>query len=193
MNIVDDFSRFLETRLEEFLHNNPHLELQALEEQLTEQEQDTLKLIAQLQLQEKRLQDQILSIARDIQTWHSRIQKASAAGRIDLANAATEREASLLRQGNQLWGQMEGAKKRIVQGSELLRQIQQRRQEVRKKAAEVNKASVGKSQTDSSYWDTTGWNQGSNYTSYSKSADPLEQQFQSLEMDDEIERMKRNL
>ena len=47
MSLFDDFSRFLETRLEEFLRNNPHLELQALLEQLREQEQDALKLIAE--------------------------------------------------------------------------------------------------------------------------------------------------
>jgi uncharacterized protein (TIGR04376 family) len=104
MGLFDDFSRFLESRLDEFLQNNPHLELQAIEEQLLEQEQDTIKLIAQLQLQEKNLQDEILSIAQEIQTWHSRISTARASGREDLANAAQEREAALLRQGNQRWG-----------------------------------------------------------------------------------------
>ncbi|MGK7915065.1 MAG: TIGR04376 family protein, partial [Prochloraceae cyanobacterium] len=51
MGLFEDFSHFLETRLDEFLRNNPHLELQAILEQLQEQEQDTLKLISQLQLQ----------------------------------------------------------------------------------------------------------------------------------------------
>jgi len=37
VGLFDDFSRFLESRLEEFLRNNPHLEL-ALLEQLREQE-----------------------------------------------------------------------------------------------------------------------------------------------------------
>ncbi|MEY3222150.1 MAG: hypothetical protein RLZZ203_1006, partial [Cyanobacteriota bacterium] len=48
MSLFDDLSRFLESRLEEFLRNNPHLELQALLEQLREQEEDTLKLVADL-------------------------------------------------------------------------------------------------------------------------------------------------
>ncbi|MGK7877127.1 MAG: TIGR04376 family protein [Xenococcaceae cyanobacterium] len=191
MGLFDDFSRFLETRLEEFLDNNPHLELQALEEQLREQEQDTLRLIAEEQLQEKRKQDEILSIAQDIQTWHTRVNKAKAAGRLDLAKAAQEREASLLRQGNQLWGQMEGSKKRLVQAKELLRQIQQRRKEVKAKAVEVKKTQAS-SQTASN-WDTTGWNQGWSYSTYSRQADPLEEQFQRWEMDDELEQMKRNL
>ena len=56
MGLFDDFSQFLENRLEEFLQNNPHLELQALEEQLHQQEEDTLRLIIQLQRQEKKLE-----------------------------------------------------------------------------------------------------------------------------------------
>ncbi|MFW6316406.1 MAG: TIGR04376 family protein, partial [Cyanobacteriota bacterium] len=38
MSLLDDLTKFLETRLDEFLKNNPHLELQALEEQLREEE-----------------------------------------------------------------------------------------------------------------------------------------------------------
>lgn len=190
MSIFDDFNKFLEDRLDEFLRNNPHLEIQALEEQLTEQEQDTLRLIAELQLQEKRLQDEILSVAQDIQTWHARVNKAKALNRLDLANAAQEREAALLRKGNQLWGQMEGAKKRIIQAKDLLRQIQQRIKEVKAKAAEMKNVKA-KSQATSN-WDTSGWNQGANYRSYTGVVDPLDQQFRDLEVNDELENMKRN-
>jgi uncharacterized protein (TIGR04376 family) len=92
VGLFDDLSRFLENRLEEFLRNNPHLELEALLEQLREQEGDTLKLIADLQVQEKRSQDDILSTAQEIQKWHIRVQKAQASGRQDLVAAAQERE-----------------------------------------------------------------------------------------------------
>ncbi|MEQ8960351.1 MAG: TIGR04376 family protein, partial [Coleofasciculus sp. C2-GNP5-27] len=85
MGLFEDLNRFLENRLDEFLRNNPHLELQALEEQLREQEEDTLKLIADLQLQQKRLQDDILGVAQDIQRWHERVNKAQSKGRPDLA------------------------------------------------------------------------------------------------------------
>ena len=191
MSLFDDFSRFLETRLDEFLKNNPHLELQALLDKLESQEKDTLRLIASLQLQEKNLQDQILSLAQDIQTWHSRIKKAQAAGRLDLAQAAQEREASLLRQGNQLWGQMEGVKQNIVQSKELLVQIQQRRKEVKAKAAEA-KSAQAKTATKANS-DTTGWNQGASYNNYDRFNDPLEEVFQNWEIKDELEQMKRNL
>lgn len=192
MGIFDDFSRFLETRLEEFLRNNPHLELQALVEQLKEQEQDTRSLIRELESQKKRLEDEILALAQDIQTWHARIEKAKKAQRLDLAQAAQEREAALLRQGNQVWGQMEGAKKRLIQSQELLQQIQQRQKEVQIKAEQMKteKAKTAQTTTNS---DTVGWNQGANYKTYSRAADPLEATFHDWELEDELKEMKRNL
>ena len=145
MGLFDDINQFLEARLDEFLRNNPHLEIQAIEEQLIEQERDTTKLIAKLQLEEKSLQSQILETAEDIQTWHKRIGKAEAAKRQDLADAAREREAELLRQGNQVWGQMEGVKQRIVQGQKLLAQVKQKRQEVKTQAAQTKASTAKKS------------------------------------------------
>ncbi len=187
MSLFDDVSEFLETRLEEFIRNNPHLELQALLEQLREQEQDTSRLITELESEKKRLETEILSLAKDIQTWHRRIDKAKSAGRLDLAQGAQEREAALLRQGNQLWGQMEGVKKRIIKSQELLPQIQQRRQEVQVKAEQVKTA-----QTNSSS-DTKGWNEGLNYRTQRRGRDPLERQFERWELEEELERLKKNL
>ncbi|MEH1792489.1 TIGR04376 family protein [Nostoc sp.] len=189
MGLFDDLSRFLENRLEEFLRNNPHLELEALLEQLREQEEDTLKLIADLQLQEKRSQEEILSTAQEIQRWHIRVQKAKNAGREDLATAAGEREAALLREGNQRWGHMQGLKERINQSQELLHKIQQRRQEVQAKAA-VAQTAREQAQTQQRF-ETSGW---SNKTSnYSSGFDDLEDKFRSWETQDELEQMKRNL
>ncbi|MBD1938441.1 TIGR04376 family protein [Microcoleus sp. FACHB-68] len=193
MGLFEDLSRFLETRLEEFLRNNPHLELQALEEQLREQEEDTLRLIVDLQRKEKGLQDQILSTAQDIQRWHSRIEKAKASNRQDLAQAAQEREATLLRQGNQFWGQMQGVKERIQKSKELYKQIQQRRQEVRAKATEAAAAATRtNTQKAEQSWQTAGWNQSQTRT-MSGGADSLEEAFRRWETDDEIDRMKRNM
>ena len=189
MSLFDDLSRFLESRLEEFLRNNPHLELEALLEQLREQEEDTLKLIAELQLQEKRSQDEILSTAQEIQKWHIRIQKAQAAGRQDLATPAQEREAALLREGNQMWGQMQGLKERISQSQELLRKIQQRRQEVQTKAAELQIART-KAQTQKLETETHGWNTPTNSNS---NFDDLENTFRRWETQDELDKLKRNM
>lgn len=189
MGLFDDINRFLESRLEEFLKNNPHLELQALDEQLGEQEAGSRRLILDLQQQEKQVQDEILNIAQDIQRWHERIAKAKAANRQDLVQAAQEREAALLRQGNQLWGKMQGLKERITKTQDLQRQIQQRRQEVKTKAAEVAKTRTAAPKTETKT-QTSGWNQARSYVG---GADDLEAKFQHWEMEDEINELKRNL
>lgn len=189
MGLFDDFSRFLESRLEEFMRNNPHLELQAIEEQLREQEEGTLRLVADSQLQEKKLEEEILSTAQEIQRWRIRIDKAKAANRLDLVKPAEEHEASLLRKGNQLWGQMQGVKARIQKAKELQNQIQQRRQEVRAKAAEV--ASARASAKTEQRAQTDGWNK-TNYKPLG-GPDSLEEKFKRWEAQEEIDQMKRNM
>ncbi|MDJ0673785.1 MAG: TIGR04376 family protein [Calothrix sp. MO_167.B42] len=190
MGLFDDLSRFLENRLEEFLRNNPHLELEALLEQLAEQEEDTLKLIADLKVQEVRAQDEILSTAQEIQRWHIRVQKAKNANRPDLAAAAQEREAALLRQGNTLWGHMQGLKERIAQAQELLRKIQVRRQEVQAKATAAQ-AARAQAQAQQQRIETSGWSNAT--SSYASSYDDLEEKFRRWETDAELEQMKRNM
>ncbi|MGI8500225.1 MAG: TIGR04376 family protein [Hassallia sp.] len=188
MGLFDDLNRFLENRLEEFLRNNPHLELEALLEQLREQEGDTLKLIADLQVQEKRSQEDILSTAQEIQKWHIRVEKAKSANRQDLVAAAQEREAALLREGNQRWGQMQGLKERITQSKELLRKIQVRRQEVQTKAAEAQ--TVRATAQTQQRFETNGW---SNKATSSSGFDDLEEKFLRWETQDELDAMKRNM
>lgn len=188
MGLFDDLNRFLENRLEEFLRNNPHLELEALTEQLREQEEDALKLIADLQVQEKQAQEDILATATEIQKWHNRVQKAKASGRQDLAAAAEQREAALLREGNQKWGHMQGIKERITQTKELLRKINQRRQEVQTKATQ---AQTARTQAQAQRLETAGW---SNQTTTSAgSFDELEAKFRRWETQDELEQMKRQM
>lgn len=191
MGLFDDINQFLEERLDEFLQDNPHLELQALEEQLREQEQDATKLITRLQSEEKNLQDQILAIANDVQTWHGRIAKAEKANRQDLADAAREREAELLRQGNQVWGQMAGVKQRTTQAQELLLQVKQKRQELKQSAQAQSTNRTNSNNTSTS--DTIGWDRGANPPQYRRSADPLEAEFQKWEVDEELEQIKRNM
>ncbi|MEQ8964101.1 MAG: TIGR04376 family protein, partial [Coleofasciculus sp. C2-GNP5-27] len=103
---------------------------------------------------------------------------------------AQQREATLLHQGNQLWGKMEGVKQRIAQTKELQRQIQTRRNEVHAKAREVE-AARAQAQAQSQ-WQTSAWNQSSNYN-IGAGADPLEAQFQRWETDEELDQMKRNM
>jgi uncharacterized protein (TIGR04376 family) len=190
MGLFDDVSRFLEERLDEFLKDNPHLELQALLEQVIEQEQDTTQLIVSLQSEQQRLETEILALAEDIQKWHVRVNKAQSAGRLDLAQAAQEREATLLRQGNQLWGRMEGTKKQIAEAQDLLKQVQERRKELKVKVEQAKTQTATPSDTS-----TKGWEAGQSYSAYRyrRETDPLEQEFQQWDMDEEIERLKKEI
>lgn len=193
MGLFEDLSRFLESRLDEFLKANPHLELMALEEQLRGQEEDAINLLGDLKHREKQIEDSILSTAQEIQRWHARVGKAKAANRPDLAKPAEEREAALLRQGNHLWGQMQGIKERVEQTRLLQRQIHDKRRELKVKiaTAEANRAASEASATYDN-WQTAGWQQ-SPYQSYSKPVDPLEETFQRWETEKELEDLKRQM
>ena len=189
MGLFDDFSKFLETRLEEFLQNNPDLELQALEEQLQQQENDTLRLIADLQKQQQKIETEIMKTAESIKLWHSRVEKAQAANRQDLAQAAQERESALLRQGNQQWGQMQGYKERMTQAKDLYKQIQERRKEIKIKISQMQAEKKWQANTKAN---TNSWGSNTNYF-YDQSHDDLDAQFRQWETDEELERLKKNM
>ncbi|MEL7353381.1 MAG: TIGR04376 family protein [Cyanobacteria bacterium P01_A01_bin.116] len=186
MSLFDDLSRFLETRLDEFLRANPHLELRALEDQLRGQEEDSIRLLGDLNRRAKQLEAGILETATDIQQWHQRVAKAKSANRQDLVGPAQEREAALLRQGNHLWGQLKGVKDRIEQTKELNQQVKVKRQEVKTKIAQA--AAMPKTSTD---WGTTGWNQSPYSTS--KAYDPLDESFRQWEAEEELNELKRKM
>lgn len=189
MNVFEDVSRFLEKQLEEFLRANPHLELQVLADNLREQEAKTTKLLAELEAEEKRQQDAILATANEIQRWHERIKKAERAGRQDLATAAKEREASLLSQGNQQWGQMEVTKTRLQQTQTLLEKIQVRQQEMKEKIRQTPRKPQANPSTSKMPDPSSGW-----YRKVSLSdPDPLEEQFKNWERDAELEELKRQM
>jgi len=190
MGLLEDISRFLETRLEEFIRNNPQIELQILEDKLHQQEAEITKLIVNSKLEEKKLQDRILEIAEEIRIWHDRTVKAESFDRPDLANPAKEREAALLRQGNQIWAQMEIVKKRAIDSQALQGQIQERRKEVQVKIAAAAKTAKEKQTSTSS----TPLNWDSLYTPpFRDPDDKLEETFRRWEMDEELSRLKRNM
>lgn len=186
MSLFDDLSRFLETRLDEFLRANPHLEMRALADQLRGQEEDALRLLGDLKRREKQLETSILETAQDVQQWHGRIEKAKSAGRQDLVGPAQEREAALLRQGNHLWGQLKSVKERIEQTKELHRKVKAKREEVKTKIAQA--AAAPKATSD---WGTTGWNQSA--YSFNRTVDPLEESFRQWEAEEELDDLKRKM
>ncbi|WP_024545595.1 TIGR04376 family protein [Picosynechococcus sp. NKBG15041c] len=191
MGFFNEVGQFFETRLEEFLKAHPQLELQAIAEQLQEQEREASRLTQELQRQLIQVEQQITQVAQDIQHWHKRVQQAEAGGRTDLARAAQAREAALLRQGNQLWGKMQGTKKRLEQAQALLVQLQQKRQEVKQKMDELQ-ASQKVEDAYSSSWESFTGTTGDRQT-YNSATDPLEAQFQKWEMDEQIRQMKQKM
>jgi uncharacterized protein (TIGR04376 family) len=189
MSLLEDMKRFLESQIDDFLSKNPHLELQVIEEQLAQQETDTFGLIVDLRTQEKQVEQEILNTAQDIKNWYDRVQKATAAGRSDLATAAQNRVNALLPQGNQLWGKMQGLKERKAKATELLQTIKTRRTEVKAKSAA---AQAARTQAETSN-NTNSWGSVNNYTSNTDLTDPLDAQFRQWEADEELESLKRNL
>ncbi len=191
MGLFEDMKRFLESQIDDFLAKNPHLELQVIEEQLAQQATDTYQLIADLQSQETRTEAEILHTAQEIKNWYDRVQKATAAGRADLADAAQARVNALLPQGNQLWGKMQGLKERKAKATELLQTIESRRTEVKAKA-KAKAAQVARNQAEQLN-NTSSWGTVNNYTSSSNFADPLDAKFREWEADEELQRLKRDL
>jgi uncharacterized protein (TIGR04376 family) len=189
MTLLEDMKRFLESQIDDFLSKNPHLELQVIEEQLAQQETDTFQLIVDLQTQEKQVEKEILNTAQDIKSWFDRVQKATTAGRADLALAAQERVNALLPQGNQLWGKMQGLKERKAKATELLQTIKSRRTEVKAKTMAAQAARTQAAANTSS----SSWGSVNSYTRDSNFADPLDAQFRRWEADEELESLKRNL
>ena len=189
MGLLEDMKQFLESQIDDFLSKNPHLELQVIEQQLAQQETDTVELIVGLQSQAKQTEREILNTAQEIKNWYDRVQKATAAGRSDLATAAQDRVNALLPQGNQLWGKMQGFKERTAKAQELLQTIKQRRIEVKAKSAA---AQAARTQAEASS-NTSSWGSVNSYTSTSDFADPLDAQFRRWEADEELENLKRNL
>lgn len=197
MGLFEDLSKFLETRLDELLRANPHLELMGLEDQLRGQEQDAIHLLGDLKRREQQLKDQVLATAQEIQKWHERLTKAKAANRPDLVAMAEEREAELLRQGNQYWGQMQGVTTQMEQTRILQQQIHDRRRELKAKMAQLEaeraaQRAAERSAQRTSTWET-GWYQSPMAGAGRTSADPVEESFQRWETEQELEALKRQM
>jgi uncharacterized protein (TIGR04376 family) len=190
MGLFDDVSKFLENQIDEFLKNNPHLELQALDEKLAEQQRESDRLLVDLKSRLQTVESKIRETAEEIKRWHTRIEKAKQAGRNDLVVLAEAHEAELLREGNQIWGQMELLRDRIPQTEKLALQIQQRRQEVKVKLEEARSQRA----TDRPQGSPNPWRDSSTVKATPKMpTDPLEKKFASWEAEEELQQMKRKL
>jgi uncharacterized protein (TIGR04376 family) len=194
MGLFDDVSKFLETQIDEFLKNNPHLELQALDEKLAEQARESDRLLVDLKSRLQTVEGKIRTTGEEIKRWHLRIEKAKQAGRNDLVGLAEAHQAELLREGNQIWGQMEVLRDRIPQTEKLALQIQQRRQEVKIKLEEARSQRKARTSSDSNVDFSNPWRDSDSVKARpTTSSDPLEKKFASWEAEEELQRMKRKL
>lgn len=186
MGLFDDVSKFLETQIDEFLKNNPHLELQALDEKLAEQQRESDRLSSDLKSRLQTVEFKIRETGQEIKRWHLRIEKARKAGRNDLVILAEAHESELLREGNQVWGQMELLRDRIPQAEKLALQVQQRRQELQVKLEEArSERATARSSSAANSW------LNMNPTAKT-SSDPLEKKFALWETEEELQQLKRN-
>ena len=190
MGLFDDVSQFLETRIDEFLKNNPHLELQALDEKLFEQERESDRLIVDLKSRLQGVESQIRTTAQEIKLWHTRIEKAKTARRLDLVKPAQDHEAKLLREGNQLWGQMELLRDRITQSEDLCQKIKISRQELKVKLEQARSQRAATSPSGST---ANPWANSWSTQTAPRNLDPLEKEFANWEAEEELQRLKRDL
>lgn len=186
MGLFDDVSKFLETQIDEFLKNNPHLELQALDEKLAEQQRESDRLLSDLKSRLQTVESKIRETGEEIKRWHLRIEKARKAGRNDLVILAEAHESELLREGNQVWGQMELLRDRIPQAEKLALQVQQRRQELQVKLEEArSQRATARSSSATNSWLNMN-------PTVKTPSDPLEKKFALWETEEELQQLKRN-
>jgi uncharacterized protein (TIGR04376 family) len=181
VGLWDELSKFLETRLDEFLAGHPDLQLEVLSQKLEEQQKEAQHLLQRSLTEQKELDQQIMQTAQEIKKWHLRVEKAAEAGRFDLRDGALVREAELLREGNLLWGKREAIQAQIPQSEELLRKIQVRRKEVQEK---INQLKAQKKTTPP----PQSWQAPPRYE-----PDAIREAFERWETEEELEKLKREM
>ncbi|MEB3334673.1 MAG: hercynine metabolism protein [Cyanobacteriota bacterium] len=100
---LDHLEARLEQTLEGFLRANPEQEALLAEQGARERQQrlrrDRLTLTTEAELQRQGL----LRLAEDIRSWQRRVERAKAAGALDLAGRAEAHIATLMEQGRARW------------------------------------------------------------------------------------------
>lgn len=182
MGIFEDFSNFLESRLDEFLKSNPELNLTILQQEVKQQKRDTIKLINDLESKQKVLENQIVALGKEVSLWYARIEKAKQGGRFDLAEEAEKKQASLLQEGNLLWQEMEDVKQKNLDAKKLLITLEEKEREINLKMEQMKKVQPTYSSSH---------NFDNRYTHHSD--DDLESKFQQWEIEQELQKMKKNL
>jgi hercynine metabolism protein len=102
-NWLDQLEARLDATLEGFLKANPQQEALLSQQEARERQQrlrrDRLTLKTEAELQRQGL----LRLAEDIRSWQARVERAKAAGALDLAGRAEAHIATLMEQGRARW------------------------------------------------------------------------------------------
>ncbi|MGC6483907.1 MAG: hercynine metabolism protein [Synechococcus sp.] len=108
MSWLDDLERSLEQRLDVFLHANPHQDVLLREQHLRDRQHSLEQRRRQLQDEAQDLRKQLLALAAEVRDWTTRSERARTAGAQDLAARAEQHVHSLMKQGRQLWRELDG-------------------------------------------------------------------------------------
>lgn len=191
MSIFENFTNFLESKLDEFLQSNPELNLTIIAQEIKQEKKDTIKLISKLESRRKQLELDILKLVQDIKIWCERIEKAEKANRNDLAREAEERKNTLLSQGNFAWQEMEKVKNQIVENNNKLINLENKEREINLKVKELEKTK----QWTQSYPSDSKYNSYGSYNNsgFNNSNDDLEKKFRDWEVSVELEELKKKM
>lgn len=191
MSIFENFTNFLESKLDEFLQSNPELNLKIIAQEIKQEKEDTIGLISKLESRRKQLELDILKLVQDIKIWCERIEKAEKANRNDLAKEAEERKNTLLSQGNFAWQEMEKVKNQIVENNNKLINLENKEREINLKVKELEKAK----QWTQSNSNTSNYNSYGSYSNsgFNNSNDDLEKKFRDWEVSVELEELKKKM
>ncbi|GAB4303158.1 MAG: TIGR04376 family protein [Geminocystis sp.] len=191
MSIFENFTNFLESKLDEFLQSNPELNLTIIAQEIKQEKEDTIGLINKLESRRKQLELDILKLVQDIKIWCERIEKAEKANRNDLAKEAEERKNTLLSQGNFAWQEMEKVKNQILENNSKLINLENKEREINLKVKELEKAK----QWTQSNSNTSNYNSYGSYrnSGFNNSNDDLEKKFRDWEVSVELEELKKKM
>ena len=191
MGLFEDFSNFLESRLDDFLQSNPQLNLSFLEKEVKQEIRDNESLVRKLEFEQKNLEKKVVSLGKEVSRWYDRIEKAKQGGRLDLASAAEEKLASLLQQGNSTWHKMQTVKEKLVETKKLLVNLYKKQKDIQLAKQEINEVKNNYKNTDNTYnYRQSNYSSSSNYSN--SKYDDLEAQFQKWEVEEELRNMKDN-
>ena len=125
---LEQLERELDARLSAFLRNNPVQDNLFSEQHLKDRAVALQRQRQQLQSEAKQQRQQLLKLAEDVRAWRSRVNRARAAGAVDLAVRAEQHLTSLMNQGRTLWSDLEDLGRRFTEVEKQLQELHQQQQ-----------------------------------------------------------------